>query len=140
MIFWNLTHKNIPDRQKFVAYRKSQKVLNHSTLLHNPFPYLSVWIFFQSLVDLETAFIEQLQAIKKCMKNPRNVYLDIQALEAMPTGCQEVETGMNPAVDGRGSKQDITVCKTIVFLGQKAKDIKQMCFIFMKKYRFIKKH
>ena len=43
------------------------------------------------------------------MKNPRNVYLDIQALEAMPTGCQEVETGMNPAVDGRGSKQDITV-------------------------------
>ena len=54
------------------------------------------------------------------MKNPRNVYLDIQALEAMPTGCQEVETGMNPAVDGRGSKQDITVCKTI-FFGTKGK-------------------
>ena len=58
---------------------------------------------------------------KKCMKNPRNVYLDIQALEAMPTGCQEVETGMNPAVDGRGSKQDVTVCKTIVFFGTKGK-------------------
>ena len=58
---------------------------------------------------------------KKCMKNPRNVYLDIQALEAMPTGCQEVETGMNPAVDGRGSKQDVPVCKTIVFFGTKGK-------------------
>ena len=100
-------------------------MLNHSTLLHNPFPYLSVWIFFQSLVDLETAFIEQLQAIKKCMKNPRNVYLDIQALEAMPTGCQEVETGMNPAVDGRGSKQDITVCtvKPLFFWDKRQKTL-----------------
>ena len=33
-IFWNLTPKNIPDRQKHVAFRKPQKVINHSTLLY----------------------------------------------------------------------------------------------------------
>ena len=32
-IFWNLPPKNITDQQKRVAFQKSQKVLNHSTLL-----------------------------------------------------------------------------------------------------------
>ena len=29
------TPKNIPDEQKFIAFQKSQKVLNHSTLLYS---------------------------------------------------------------------------------------------------------
>ena len=33
LIFFNWPPKNIPDQQKRVAFRKSQKVLNHSTLL-----------------------------------------------------------------------------------------------------------
>ena len=33
--FWNKTHKNKPDWQQFVHFRKSQKVVNHSTLTLN---------------------------------------------------------------------------------------------------------
>ena len=32
-IFWNWPPKNIPDQQKYEAFRKLQKVLNHSTLV-----------------------------------------------------------------------------------------------------------
>ena len=33
-IFWNITLKIISDRQKRVTFRKLQKLLNHSTLVH----------------------------------------------------------------------------------------------------------
>ena len=33
-IFGNRTHKNINDRQQCVHFQKSQKVVNHSTLMH----------------------------------------------------------------------------------------------------------
>ena len=52
--FGNWPPKNIPDQQKCVAFRKSQKVLNHSTLLHTydmnySQPALSFWINWYSL-------------------------------------------------------------------------------------------
>ena len=33
-IFWNLTPNNIPDRHQCFQFQNSQKMLNHSTLLH----------------------------------------------------------------------------------------------------------
>ena len=33
-IFWNWTQKNITDRQPYVHFQKSKKVVNHSTLLY----------------------------------------------------------------------------------------------------------
>ena len=53
-IFWNWTHKRIPDRQQCVDFWKSKKtVVNHSTLLKNlPLVYVAgiSWYFF----DLKT--------------------------------------------------------------------------------------